>query len=374
MNTAFLIALPLLLLTLWLSVKWTNILIKIPVPNVAYSSIDGVRGYLAFGVFLHHAWIWHEYLASGTWEAPSIRYAVHLGQASVAFFFMITAFLFFGRMLDEKPMDWKAYYKSRWFRIAPLYFLSIIILLILALLQTGISPKVSISEFWYSIYSWLAFTIPGIVDINGLDKTYIINAGVTWSLVYEWLFYMVLPILAFAFKQKISWKFLLIGIIGLLYIVLSSGISLSYLYPFVGGLIAAIIVKKGYAQEIFRSNWMALLCLAIGLGIAIFARSAYKPIPLLGYTLIFIAIGSGNSFFGILHQRVSKELGQITYSMYLLHGIVLYCFLQFSNISASKFEPWEYWLLITAIIPVVVLICQLTYKYIEIPGIKLGKK
>ncbi|MFZ1556937.1 MAG: hypothetical protein WAT38_12200, partial [Nitrospira sp.] len=35
-----------------------------------YSCIDGLRGYLAFAVFLSHSSIWYFYLRSGTWDVP----------------------------------------------------------------------------------------------------------------------------------------------------------------------------------------------------------------------------------------------------------------------------------------------------------------
>ena len=35
---------------------------KIINTNVRYESIDGLRGFLALGVFIHHAAIWHQFL------------------------------------------------------------------------------------------------------------------------------------------------------------------------------------------------------------------------------------------------------------------------------------------------------------------------
>jgi hypothetical protein len=35
-----------------------------------YSSIDGLRGYLAFFVFLHHSSVWYFYLQTGQWSVP----------------------------------------------------------------------------------------------------------------------------------------------------------------------------------------------------------------------------------------------------------------------------------------------------------------
>ncbi len=59
-----------------------------------FESIDGFRGLLATGVFIHHSIIWKNYLTTNIWELPKNHLAVHLGESSVAFFFMITSFLF----------------------------------------------------------------------------------------------------------------------------------------------------------------------------------------------------------------------------------------------------------------------------------------
>ena len=49
---------------------------------------------------------------------------LHLGQTSVALFFMITAFLFWGRVLAQgERMDWPAMLFARLYRLYPVYLL-----------------------------------------------------------------------------------------------------------------------------------------------------------------------------------------------------------------------------------------------------------
>jgi peptidoglycan/LPS O-acetylase OafA/YrhL len=82
-----------------------------------FVSIDGLRGYLAFFVFIHHACVWYFYLHSGDWKIPPSKIYTHFGQTSVSFFFMITAFLFFLKLLesDNKKIDWTRLFISRIF-------------------------------------------------------------------------------------------------------------------------------------------------------------------------------------------------------------------------------------------------------------------
>jgi len=48
------------------------------------------------------------------------------------------------------------------------------------------------------------------------------------------------------------------------------------------------------------------------------------PLPLTMMTFVFAAIAYGNSLFGLLTHLYPKTLGQVSYSIYLLHGIALF--------------------------------------------------
>lgn len=71
---------------LFFSVLVTNKIIKISIPNVQYPEIDGLRGYLAFFVFLHHCFIWEVYRKTNEWKPPSSNLFNHFGETSVVFF------------------------------------------------------------------------------------------------------------------------------------------------------------------------------------------------------------------------------------------------------------------------------------------------
>jgi len=74
-------------------------------------SIDGLRGFLALGVFIHHCAVTWYYKQSGIWNVPPSNFYTELGQASVALFFMITAFLFWGKVIDKgSSIDWRSLY------------------------------------------------------------------------------------------------------------------------------------------------------------------------------------------------------------------------------------------------------------------------
>src|SRR6201996_2775779 len=65
-----------------------------------FHAIDGLRGYLALGVLLHHVVINEQFYRTGTLELTPSRLNPFVGRGSVAFFFMITALLFWGRVIE----------------------------------------------------------------------------------------------------------------------------------------------------------------------------------------------------------------------------------------------------------------------------------
>lgn len=86
-------------------------------------------------------------------------------------------------------------------------------------------------------------------------------------------------------------------------------------------------------------------------------------------------IASGNSFFGLLSNTFSRKFGQITYSIYLLHGtllfVVFYFFIGFEK--AKNLTDFEFWSIITLSVFPLIFISQLTFKYIERPLMELAK-
>jgi peptidoglycan/LPS O-acetylase OafA/YrhL len=86
-------------------------------------------------------------------------------------------------------------------------------------------------------------------------------------------------------------------------------------------------------------------------------------------TLAFCIIASGNSLFGLLHLRVSRALGEMAYSIYLLHGLLLFTTLiVLDQKGGPPFSATHHWGVILALTPVLIILCRLTYLGIERPG------
>lgn len=358
------------------SVFIANKLVPIAVHPVRYPEIDGLRGYLAFFVFLHHGYIWYYFLQDGTWEQPDSNLFNQFGQTAVALFFIITAFLFTNKLIHArgKELDWRRYIISRFYRLFPIYFFSVLVVFAIAGLLSGFQMKDSLPGLIRSSLEWLFFTITAPADLNGVENTYLINAGVAWSLPYEWMFYFLLPLLALFFKVKTNYKALVAFTIAFIVIVTLNKSSLKNFIPFLGGMLCSILFQKK-DHPFLKGTLAALMALGLMALSVYFFNSGKKIIPVLCSTFLFATTVAGNSYFGLLSSAFSRKFGQITYSFYLLHGIVLFIAFKFITGygTAKTFSHTTHWLVVAACIFPIVLCSQLCYKYIELPFIKSKK-
>lgn len=363
-------ALTLALSTTALLAKWQ----PLPASNGRFASIDGLRGFLAFFVFLHHGSIWFVQLHEQKWVEPSSNLYRHLGDSSVALFFMITAFLFTTKILtsNDRPIDWIQLYASRITRLFPLYAFAIALLWLMAWAITNWTLQVPPNKLLAEIFNWLAFTIPHGESVNGLKNASQIIAGVTWSLPYEWWFYCCLPALAFTLrKQKSHFGWVLFGLLNL--ILFKTVWQLGpRVMPFIGGILAAYIVRN---QKICTwackksSGVIVIACLVLSVTLT---PTAYTPQALVLLSIAFIFIACGNDIFGLLSAAPSRMLGEITYSIYLLHGLILYFVFRWiiSWPSLVKLSPAEYWGIVLVMSIPLVVVCYITYRCIELPAQK----
>jgi peptidoglycan/LPS O-acetylase OafA/YrhL len=333
--------------------------------------IDGLRGYLAFFVFVSHAFVWREFLHSGRWLAPASPLYAHFGRSSVVLFFMVTGYLFFDRLLRARtPVDWLDLYFARVLRLTPMYLVAMLAMLgVVALASHGVRHE-SVASLLVEVVRWLTFTVTGAPDINGLARTPVITAGVTWSLPFEWLFYAALPALAVLLGVQRGFTGPLLGL------AVAGSIAAFVLEPrfvlaFVPGLAAAVLARWPRFAQASATRFASLLvlgCLASGV---MLSRGADEPLGLVLFGIAFAAIAAGNTLFGLLTLSSARALGVASYGLYLLHGIVLYVTFEWviGAGTASRLGALEYWSVVLAITPLLVWLSALGFTCIEAPAL-----
>ena len=308
---------------------------------------------------------------------PDSRLYTHLGQSSVALFFMITGFLFCSKLIDSRRtrIDWLKLFVSRVLRILPLYLLLILLLLGCVAIVSRAELREPLPDLVRNIAGWIFFTIPGMLDINGVKGTFIIVSGVTWSLVYEWFFYCSLPLLGLAFGVMPSMAAILAGGIGMAAIAWGAE-AIPVSLTFLGGIAAAILARSEAFRQLAKSRLSTLMAIACLCALVqLFPTSQGKP-QLLLLSLLFAIIAGGNSLFGLMTHRLARALGESAYSLYLLHGVLLFCVFTFivGMPTARTLSPAAHWLIVLAMTPALVLFCLLTFKWIEQPAMRQSSR
>lgn len=307
---------------------------------------------------------------------PTEVYYQNYGKVSVAIFFAITGFLFVSKILKERgKINWIEFYESRIFRIYPLYIFVMLIVTIIVF-SSNFKLEASIGQIAKGYTQWLTFHQPGGILNNFLD-TKIIIAGVDWTLQYEWLFYVFLPIITIAIVRlgRVGGLFLFTVCVYLFNKPMQiDAMDTRFLIFFaIGGLSAYLNRHYKIPNSIIKSKLVSIVA-ALAIGFAIFHPITFDSKHVLMISLFFIPIVLGNDLFGLFSLKSSILLGEISYSIYLLHGIVLY--LSFSVFKIAILENLslqEYLIFMPVMCVVVILISALTFISIEKPSIDFGR-
>ena len=334
-------------------------------------TIDGLRGWLAYFVFIHHASVWFFYLRVDRWDVPPSRLYTHLGESSVALFFMITGFLFSGKLLRAKSsgLDWLHLFVSRIMRLTPLYLVSVGLMLMIVTWMTNGQWNVNPMRAIRAAFEWLLFSIPGSPAVNGLSNTFSIMAGVTWSLRYEWLFYLFLPMLALAFGAPMERRWIAVSIAGCTLMLHFWKPELIRLVPFISGAGAAVLSLSPAFNRFAAHRAVSVAVVAL-VTIAVLAfPTVYQPEPILLLTIAFSLVANGNDLFGLLRARASLLIGDLSYGVYLVHGIILYILFEIvlGRPLATSLSVAAHWSLIILASPLILGFAYLAFHWIERP-------
>nr|WP_314491821.1 acyltransferase [uncultured Pseudomonas sp.] len=343
-----------------------------------WASLDGLRGYLALGVFIHHAAIaWH-YQLTGQIDMPPERFFAQIGRVGVALFFMITGFLFWDRLSRQgRSFDWRAFAVSRAFRLYPLYLPLVVAVLVTVFYLQHWSLRSEPSRLLGQVAQWLIFHRP---DINETSGTGNLISNVTWTLLYELYFYLALPLLGLIFLYRGKLRTTLCCLVGLYVLAqlvgLEHALKKKYLMSFLGGIAAVYWVRRPALLDWSRSRagtWTAAALLLIVLTLF---NKTFATFPLLLLSLAFCIIVSGNDLLGALSLRSARWLGEVSYSTYLLHGFVLWWLVYrlYPQWGFAVGQPWPFIGVIALSCVVLVVLSSFTFLLFEKPGIALGKR
>jgi peptidoglycan/LPS O-acetylase OafA/YrhL len=342
--------------------------------------LDAARGVAILLVVAVHAL--QDYQHSPRFQAipKAFENLFYSGQYGVQLFFIASAITlaYSHDRRTAEPQAIQKFFARRFFRIAPLYWFGIAL---------------------YSIYWIHAGTLtPSIVILNALFlHPYSRSAFISippggWSIGVEMQFYVLLPVLVLVAKNL---KGAIAALIAGLAVCLGSYATLvalnaphgdqSFTYfwlpnqaPIFGmGLVCYQLLKDTMGSSGKGESRPSAALLA---SIALFVlASCLRPSSAL-YHLVLGAIFSvfvvslGRSPWKAIVNRPLVALGKISYSVYILHFVVLaQVFKVFDRISLPLPAPCALCLVWLAGVAVTIPFATLTHRFIEEPGIALGR-
>ncbi len=346
--------------------------------STRYGSLDGLRGILALSVMAFHSVVTYVFFTTGKMDTTVSPILNHLGESSVALFFMITAFLFTNKAFQPQ-VRWKALYLSRIYRLTPLYLVIVLVLFGLVFWLSDFHLKEPPIEVLKEFFLWLTFCCFGRPDINGYPKTWVLIAGVNWTLRLEILFYLVAVPLLHLMSRIASIQTALLTMICVVVAILgyryykgpvSVWFWLLTLYAahFAGGIIVALAMRIPRLKTWIESRIFHILAIVAFVPFFILPHSD-NIASVLCTILIFAAVTGGASLFGILNTPNAIWLGDISYGIYLIHGMCLWLTMFFLNHCEvlEHMTLLPFLLTVVTVASLVVALSSVSYTWLEKP-------
>jgi len=344
-----------------------------------YGYLDSLRGVAALLVLIYHALRAYERANWPTmgWERFIIAISndwLNFGKIGVAIFFIVSGFVIPSSLREEKRHPIMAFLISRFARLYPAYWLSILFALF---------AYATIADTPFSISTILAnFTmLQQFFGIHNIIDVY-------WTLQIEIIFYGLCVALfaARALKKDstaeiMAWVFLIIAII-FSAIRWSSGSKIPVAVP-----LALFLMFMGFiCRGVFVDGKMgarpraARLIVGFTVIMPIISLLAYNRDMGFGekwYSYTFSYFFA--TFFTVTSLKYFRKrlnflewCGRVSYSVYLFHYVIILVLVHsLKNSGAQVFSP----IIFTIIVAGVTLILSwLVYSFVELPFIQLGKR
>lgn len=286
-------------------------------------SLTGLRGIVALWVTFFH------FCNFDLWIQPVIA----KGYVAVDIFFVLSAFLL-SKSYSKKFQslffdDVKVFYKRRINRIYPVYFVSVILIVFFTSILLAKNT------------SWSEFLINILLIQCLFSSDYLLNI-VYWSLSTEWILYLIFPfILWIILRYKINGWFLIIVSLVVRSILpyipdINIGNSPSYRsYQYldaISGINSLIRTLSSYFLGIgiaFLTEWkikknnFVMYGIVVLFFLLLYTEKGIFFIPLLSAIIIKHLNSEKASLIKLfLETKVVYFLGNISYSLYIIHYIV----------------------------------------------------
>jgi len=356
-----------------------------------FEVLDSFRGLSAIFVV-----IFHMHYAGSITELSFFRGS----SLFVEFFFVLSGFVLAHGYGWKENLKFKDFLITRTFRLMPLH---IVILIVFIILEFG---KLFVYQNGFH-FNNIPFTnsanpndiIPNLLLLQSWlpnVKTLSWNYP-SWSISIEYYMYMIFFV-SLLVKQTIKYiLWFLISITMFIFIFLDTEIAtdiLRGLSCFFGGSLTYLLYKNIESKINFNKNYFTIIEIILLTLVVLIVSSDIEHKSLIASLLfciqVFVFAFEKGFMSKILKQKMFLYFGKLSYSIYMIHAVILFCSLSTFMIIQKIFKidlatmvddvrtidlgsPMFNNLSILIILGIIIFISGFTYKYIEQKGQDMGK-
>ncbi|WP_276316280.1 acyltransferase family protein [Paenibacillus artemisiicola] len=360
--------------------------------------LDSLRGIVSMTVVLYHSASLLGIMAALPWLYHTPLQLLLAGHQAVIFFFLLSGFVLSLPFAEGKSRGYGNFMLRRLSRLYVPYIVSLALGLALRLL----CYRVPINDLWSRPIGWIPI-VQHVVMIDQFHQQYF--NPVVWSLVMEMRIALLFPFIVWlVMRANWAWSFLIGFVLSiggiLLHVRYQDSIDFftnyydtaHYVFMFVTG---AIMAKHRHrlAEAFNRLRIVTRLVLGM-LAFLVYTwgnNLGWDHGGLLGnlvsdwFTMLasgfcIIAALASIRFKTVLTWRPIAFVGRVSYSLYLVHLVVLLALMNLFTNPSSLLYPDDYehyyispyWLLLGTV-GLSLALAALSYRYVELPSIRLGR-
>lgn len=317
-------------------------------------AIDTLRGVAASLVCFYH----FVCTTTGYIESESILDFFHLGYYGVHMFFVISGVVIpLSMIIGGYTYDsWFRFIKKRFIRIEPPYLVSVLIATAYLIIRNYIpgTTPVDMSPDALTLFLHVGYLVPFFEGFHWVNNVY-------WSLAVEFQYYILLCLIFPLFLKRKLWMRIPI------YLFFWTA---AYMLPIMRFLpIWLPMFMVGISYVLWRYEYIQKLEFLIVLSISLVMTYVHIDLNAALFGAGTLAI---IHFLPQLRNKASRFLGDISYSLYLLHTIIGSAFINY--LSHSFKLGWQKVLIISLGYVFSVLAAYILFKWVEKPSKRWSSK
>jgi peptidoglycan/LPS O-acetylase OafA/YrhL len=330
--------------------------------------LDALRGIAVALVLVQHV---------GEQLVPAVRQlstsAVQFGQMGVLVFFLCSGFIVpasleRGRDGEPRTARVRSFWRGRFFRLYPMYWLSLAAALLLSAAGRYVPPAGVDARAWV-VNAGMVQGLVGLPDA----------VGVYWSLAFELIFYLAVSLLFLAGLHRRS-VLLALTASGCCLLAALAGPVLGHPAPLgvfcVATMFTGTVVHRWHTGGVRLRTLVGCLVAALAAGTALLAGTllGHDQPALLGTRSFLPMLGAWVGAYAVFcaglalrNRRAPRwlvRLGVVSYALYLLHPLVLAAVPPVGGAVGTA----AVWTALT------VVLSEVCHRVVERPAIRLGRR